>query len=89
MNPTWPLDAFYKKVIQEIQLDFSVHVLRRARRKCLMKIKGIDAEQYSKLWDYKNELLARNPNSTVELVFEQGKIKVNVTLNFLLVKINE
>ena len=73
MNPSWPIDAFHKKVMQELQIDFKAHVLRRAKRKCLKAINGSDADQYAKLWDYKQELLNRNPNSTVEMEFEEGK----------------
>lgn len=72
MNPSWPIDAFHKKVLQDLQIDFKPHVLRRAKRKCIKEIKGSDADQYAKLWDYKQELLARNPDSTIELEFEEG-----------------
>ena len=57
----------------DIQVDFNPNVLRRARRKCMKNIKGIDADQYAKLWDYRMELLQRNPNSTIELQFESGR----------------
>ncbi|WOG95592.1 hypothetical protein DCAR_0414917 [Daucus carota subsp. sativus] len=57
----------------DIQVDFNPNVLRRARRKCMKNIKGIDADQYAKLWDYRMDLLQRNPNSTIELQFESGK----------------
>ena len=43
----------------DIQVDFNPNVLRRARRKCMKNIKGIDADQYAKLWDYRMELLQR------------------------------
>ena len=72
MNPSWPIEAFHKKVLQELQIDFKAHVLRRAKRKRMKQINGYDADQYAKLWDYKEELLARNPDSTIELEFEEG-----------------
>ncbi|WOH01020.1 hypothetical protein DCAR_0520398 [Daucus carota subsp. sativus] len=49
-----------------------VRFLLRAKRKAMKIIHGSDAEQYSKLWDYRTELIARNPNSTIELEFEEG-----------------
>ena len=73
INPSWPITAFHKRVLMDIQVDFNPNVLRRARRKCMKNIKGIDADQYAKLWDYRMELLQRNPNSTIELQFESGK----------------
>lgn len=73
MNPAWPFSSFHKRVLKDIQIDFKPHVLRRAKRKAMKVIKGIDAKQYAKLWDYRTELLAKNPNSTIELLFELGK----------------
>ena len=71
-NPTWPINSMRERAITDLHIDFKPHVLRRAKRKAMKIIHGSDAEQYSKLWDYRTELLARNPNSTVELEFEQG-----------------
>mgnify|MGYP003366197739 CR=1 FL=1 len=59
INPNWPITAFHKRVLMDIQVDFNPNVLRRARRKCMKNIKGIDADQYAKLWDYRMELLQR------------------------------
>lgn len=67
INPTWPIKAFHKTLMKDLSIDFKAHVLRRAKRKCLRIINGTDDEQYGRLWDYKNELLKRNPNSTVEI----------------------
>lgn len=72
MNPEWPIPAFHKRVIQDLHIDFKAHVLRRAKRKCLKMIYGDDGEQYAKLFDYRTELLKRNPHSTVEMEFQQG-----------------
>ena len=63
-----------ERVITDLHIDFKAHVLRRAKRKAMKIIHGSDAEQYSKLWDYRNELIARNPNSTIELEFEEGMV---------------
>ncbi|XP_074362497.1 uncharacterized protein LOC141702785 [Apium graveolens] len=63
INPNWPIKAFGKTVLKDLQIDFKDHILRKARRKCMRIINGTLEE----LWDYKSELLKRNPNSTVEI----------------------
>ena len=61
-----------ERIITDLHIDFKAYVLRRAKRKAMKIIHGSDAEQYSKLWDYRTELIARNPNSAIELEFEEG-----------------
>ncbi|XP_074378314.1 uncharacterized protein LOC141719847 [Apium graveolens] len=74
INPTWPIKSFHKTVLKDLQIDFPAHILRKARRKCMKTINGTHEEQYEKLWDYKIELLKRNPNSTVEIDIELGNV---------------
>lgn len=72
INPSWPIKSFQKTVLKDLQLDFKNHILRKARRKCMSIINGTLEEQFQKLWDYKTELLKRNPNSTVEIELDPG-----------------
>ena len=73
MNPTWPLSAFHKKVVNDWNCHVSIHAIGRAKRKALEKINGNYAEQYSKLWDYASELRKAMPGSTVPLMTEDGQ----------------
>ena len=41
---------------------------------------GTLEEQFQKLWDYRTELLKRNPNSTVEIDIEPGIVSNYFTL---------
>lgn len=43
--------------------------LEERKKKCLSIINGSHEEQYAKLWDYKVELMKRNPRSTIEIDF--------------------
>ena len=72
INPSWPIKAFHNRVLKDLQLDVKHHILRKARRKCMKIINGTLEEQFAKLWDYKTELLKRNPNSTVVIDIEPG-----------------
>ena len=65
MNPTWPLPAFHKKVVNDWKCDVSRHAIGRARRMALKNIKGDHVEQYSLLWDYMNAVKKSMPDSTV------------------------
>lgn len=81
INPSWPISAFHKTVLKDLQIDFQHHILRKTRRKCMKIINGTLEEQYDKLWDYKTELLRRNPNSTVEIEIEPGITYVLFTID--------
>ena len=72
INPRWPIKSFHKTVLKDLQIDFKYHILRKARKKCMKIINGTQEEQFQRLWDYKIELLKRNPNSTVEIEIDPG-----------------
>ncbi|XP_074383321.1 uncharacterized protein LOC141724920 [Apium graveolens] len=70
MNPTWPLQDFLKKVVNDWGCHVSIYAIARAKRKALQKINGKHVEQYSRVWDYDNALLKAFPDSTVLVMTE-------------------
>ncbi|XP_074356578.1 uncharacterized protein LOC141696322 [Apium graveolens] len=77
INPHMPIKAFHKTVLKDLQIDFKHHILRKATRKCMKMINGSQEEQFQKLWDYKTELLKKNPNSTVEIEIDPVQIWIS------------
>ncbi|XP_063943790.1 uncharacterized protein LOC135150742 [Daucus carota subsp. sativus] len=73
MNPTWPLSAFLKKVVNDWGCHVSIYAIARAKRKALEKINGRHVEQYSRVWDYAQELLKAMPDSTVLVTTENAE----------------
>lgn len=73
MNPTWPLPAFQKKVVNDWKCDVSIHAIGRARRRALKNIKGDHVAEYALLWDYMNEIKKTMPESTVKLELEDAE----------------
>ncbi|KAL8155122.1 hypothetical protein AgCh_000496 [Apium graveolens] len=50
LNPTWHVNAFYKKIVNDLKCDVSKHAVYRAKRRALMKISGTHEEQYTQVW---------------------------------------
>lgn len=75
MNPTWPLQSFLQKVVNDWHCHVSVFAIGRAKRKALEKIRGKHVDQYAKLWDYGNELLKAMPDSTIQLMTEDQELE--------------
>ncbi|XP_074325396.1 uncharacterized protein LOC141663533 [Apium graveolens] len=71
MNPTWPLGAFHKKIVNDWGCEVSIFAVGRAKRKALEVIKGHHVKQYSQLWDYINAVKKAMPDSTIELVLDE------------------
>lgn len=70
INPTWPLAAFLKKVVNDWGCHVSIYAIARAKKMALQKIRGRHDEQYGQVWDYANELLKAMPDSTVLVMIE-------------------
>ncbi|KAH7844546.1 hypothetical protein Vadar_029198 [Vaccinium darrowii] len=64
-NPGIPIVAFKDRVRKEMKVDVSRTQLYRAKRKAAQLNYGSDLQQYSRLWDYCEELRRSNPGSTV------------------------
>ncbi|KAI3451306.1 hypothetical protein Pfo_007971 [Paulownia fortunei] len=63
--------GFRIDVINDIRCHVSKQQAYRAKRKALSMIKGNPDIQYSKLWDYAEELRKTNPSSTIILGTEE------------------
>lgn len=74
MNPTWPYQAFPKKVVNDKNCHVSIFVIARAKRKALEKIYGNHVEQYEKLWDHGNELLKVIPDNTILIMTDDEEL---------------
>ncbi|KAL8465031.1 hypothetical protein ACS0TY_034490 [Phlomoides rotata] len=59
------MGGFRQDVMDEIGCDVSKDQAYRARRLALQKLEGFADAQFSKLWDYANEIRRTNPGSTV------------------------
>ncbi|WOG86245.1 hypothetical protein DCAR_0205446 [Daucus carota subsp. sativus] len=71
MNPTWPLGAFHKKIVNDWGCEVSLYAVGRAKRKALQVIKGHHVKQYGQLWDYVYAVKKAMPDSTIELVLDE------------------
>lgn len=70
MNPSWPIDAFHKKIVNELKCHVSKHAVYRAKARALKKINGTHKEQYSQLWRYAYQLRKVLPESTIKILTE-------------------
>ncbi|KAL8477093.1 hypothetical protein ACS0TY_029415 [Phlomoides rotata] len=64
-DPKRRVSGFRQDVIDELEIDVTKEHAYRARRLALKKLQGNPGEQFSKLWDYAEELKRSNPNSIV------------------------
>ncbi|XP_074352049.1 uncharacterized protein LOC141691210 [Apium graveolens] len=70
MNPTWPLGAFRKKVVNDWGCEVSIYAIGRAKNKALKVIRGNNEAQYGQLWDYMGAIKKAMPDSTIELMLD-------------------
>ena len=47
MNPTWPVNAFHKKILNDLKCEASKHAVHRTKRRVIMKISGTHEERYT------------------------------------------
>ncbi|XP_074378346.1 uncharacterized protein LOC141719881 [Apium graveolens] len=76
INPTWPVDAFHSKVINDLKCHVSHSMIYRAMRKAKENIKGKHEEEFGKLYNYGNELKKAMPTSTIKLMTEPAEFGV-------------
>ncbi|XP_058216410.1 uncharacterized protein LOC131327323 [Rhododendron vialii] len=84
ITPTMkPLDI-QEKVRHDFQCDVSESQCYRVRGKVLRKIQGTIEDQYARLWDYCNEIMRSNPDTSVyiRLKPDQDGIATNVFQRF-------
>ena len=70
MNPSWPINSFRKKIVNDLKCNVSKHAVYRAKTRALVKINGTHAEQYSQIWKYAYELRRVLPETTVKILTE-------------------
>ena len=73
MNPSWPLQAFHAKVVNDLKCNISLTMAYRAMRKARETITGRHEEEFSKLYLYANEVKKVMPTSTVKLMTEPAE----------------
>ncbi|CAL8998312.1 unnamed protein product [Prunus brigantina] len=72
-NPQWPVRSFKQAVEKDYNTGVSRQQVYRAKQKALKLIEGSFNEQYSRIWDYCEELRKSNPGTTamVKCDFQQ------------------
>ncbi|XP_020411996.1 uncharacterized protein LOC18788539 [Prunus persica] len=63
-NPQWPVKSFKETVEKDYNTGVSRQQVYRAKYKALKLIEGSFNEQYSRVWDYCEELRKTNPGTT-------------------------
>ncbi|GKU99781.1 hypothetical protein SLEP1_g12576 [Rubroshorea leprosula] len=56
---------------EELHLEIAISQARRAKQLIIKEFQGDCKKEYSKLFDYRREILTRNPTSTVEIYEER------------------
>ncbi|XP_012852538.1 PREDICTED: uncharacterized protein LOC105972143 [Erythranthe guttata] len=75
-NPSWPIKSMMTVAQKECHLEFSRFQLYRARIKGLEQASGGEDEQFSRLWDYGEEIRETNPDTTVKIKTHIGEDNV-------------
>ncbi|WOH04271.1 hypothetical protein DCAR_0623680 [Daucus carota subsp. sativus] len=70
MNPTWPISAFHRKIVNELKCEVSRHAVYRAKTKALIKIRGTHEDQFQLVWKYAHQLQKTLPGSTIKVLTE-------------------
>lgn len=66
-NPSWKLEEMKTEIMKTYQLDVSLASCSKARRKALQVVATSMTEHYSKIWDYRYELMKTNEGRTIEV----------------------
>ncbi|XP_070669134.1 uncharacterized protein [Malus domestica] len=73
LNPIWPVDSFLATVESEWNHGCTKRKAYKALDKALKIIEGKHAEQYTKLWNFAEEVKKTNPGSTVNVKLDRGR----------------
>ncbi|KAL0378790.1 UNVERIFIED_CONTAM: hypothetical protein Sradi_3184500 [Sesamum radiatum] len=71
-DPKRSMKGFRVDIINELRVNVSKDQAYRAKRAALKEIEGSPDYQYTRLWDYAEEVRATNPGSTVILGTEEA-----------------
>ena len=66
-NPSWSVSSFMETVEKDYNTGVSRQQVYRAKERTLRQIEGIYTEQYSRIWDYCEELRKTNPGTTTKV----------------------
>ncbi|CAL2228840.1 unnamed protein product [Prunus armeniaca] len=66
-NPSWPISSFMEMVEKDYNTRVSRQQVYRAKERAFRQIEGIYTEQYSRIWDYCEELRKTNPGTTTKV----------------------
>ncbi|XP_028962300.1 uncharacterized protein [Malus domestica] len=67
LNPSMPITTFMETVKEERMVEIDIKIAYRVRAQCLKILEGSNLDQYTKLWEYCDELRKTNPGSTVQM----------------------
>ncbi|KAL0419564.1 UNVERIFIED_CONTAM: hypothetical protein Sradi_1369900 [Sesamum radiatum] len=70
-DPKRNVKGFRVDIINELRVNVSRHQAYRAKKAALKQLEGSPEWQYSRLWDYSEEIRKTNPGSTVIVGTEQ------------------
>ncbi|XP_050157563.1 uncharacterized protein LOC126631486 [Malus sylvestris] len=73
LNLTWPTDSFLVTVESEWNHNCGKRKAYKTLDRALKIIEGKHAEQYTKLWDFAEEVRKTNPGSTVKVKLDRGR----------------
>ncbi|CAL9023400.1 unnamed protein product [Prunus brigantina] len=66
-NPSWPVSSFMETVEKDYNTGVSRQQVYRAKERALRQIEGIYTKQYSRIWDYCEELRKTNLGTTTKV----------------------
>ncbi|KAL0413808.1 UNVERIFIED_CONTAM: hypothetical protein Sradi_1582500 [Sesamum radiatum] len=64
-NPDIPVDQLENKIIRKCNIDVSRWKVMKVNKEVIDAIRGVNAFQYQKLWDYWVTMRAKNPGSKI------------------------
>ncbi|GLU16182.1 hypothetical protein SLE2022_326270 [Rubroshorea leprosula] len=62
---------------EELHLEITISQARREKQLIIKEFQGDYKKEYSELFDYRQEILKRNPTSTVEIYVERPTLDLN------------
>ncbi|KAM1048981.1 hypothetical protein ACFX2C_028131 [Malus domestica] len=75
LNPTWPVESFMDTI--EAEWDHGCFKMKayRAMSVAMKIIEGKHVDQYTRLWDFAEEIKKTNPRSTVNIKLDEGRFQ--------------
>ncbi|XP_070679818.1 uncharacterized protein [Malus domestica] len=76
LNPTWHVESFMDTIKAEWKHGCSKMKAYRAMIAAIKIIEGKHVEQYTRLWDFAEEINKTNPGSTVKIKLDEGMFQM-------------